>query len=446
MAEFPAALQKNHPKVGSKRFFVFCLFWLLALPLQAQIIGYLEFIGWTKKGSKPLPGATVTLYRSGVKQKEVITGKNGKFRFDIDWGYDYKITFSAPGHVDMHLLVIASNIPKDRQSMMPVYEVDVPFFETTDQTIRLDKYKKPFLKIVYDGNKAFRDDETYLEAFVKDIHVDPDEVLQKEKDRLEKERLEKERLLAIEKEKQEKLLALEKKRLEEEERLRSEELARLKKENEEKMKQNPGEVTMETEVIRLQREKEAKNALEKKNRGIKSTYESELLKTVAENERIAKEKELNKLRSEAQTNAVIEKIKTETEIKAKSDYLREQEKLKSKKTLENQQIKSQQVKKLVEAAAFADRSVKVNKQVRLPDPKEYKPKATPNVAVSIDEGLWSTVSTVTVTYNKKVTVFRKELYMWGSVYYYRNDVEIDEAAFKKEVAKYGPYTQSSVSK
>jgi hypothetical protein len=429
-------------RVAYKRFLVIILFLLTAMQLHAQMVGYLEFLGRTKMNNKDLPGATVTLYKDGIKQKELVTGKNGKFRFFIDYGSDYKITFSAPNCVDMQMLVIASNVPKEKYNIFPIYEIDVPFFDAAEQTIRIDKYKKPFTKVVFDGGRSFKDDEAYLEEFVKNIHVDPDELAQKEKDRLEKERLEKERLLALEKEKQdrERQLALEKKRLEEEEKMRAEELARLKRENEEKMKlQQNEEVSMETEAIRLQREKEAKVALEKKNRGIKSTYESELLKTVAENERLAREKELKKMKTEAQTNAVIEKIKKETEVKARSNYLREQEKLKNKKVLQNQQIKSQQVKKLVEAAAFADRSVKVNRQSRLPDVKEYKAKDVPNVAVSVEDGMWSTVSTVTVTYNNTITTYRKEVYMWGT-YYYKNDVEIEEEAFKKEVVKYGPYT------
>lgn len=429
-------------KVALKRFLVLILFLLAAMPLHAQMVGYLEFLGKTKKAGKDLPGATVTLYKDGVKQKELVTGKNGKFRFFIDYGSDYKITFSAPGCVDMHMLIIASNVPKEKYNIFPIYEIEVPFFDATEQTIRIDKYKKPFTKVVFDGGRSFKDDDAYLEEFVKNIHVDPDELARKEREKLEKERQEREKLLALEKERQdrEKQLALEKLRLEEEEKRRAEELARLKRENEEKMKQLQNEeVTMETEAIRLQRDKEAKAALEKKNRGIKSTYESELLKTVAENERLAREKELKKLKTEAQTNAVIEKIKKETEVKAKSNYLREQEKLKSKKTLQNQQIKSQQVKKLVEAAAFADRSVKVNKQARLPDVKEYKAKDVPNVAVSVDDGYWKTTSTVVITHNGVITIYRKEAYIWGT-YYYKNDVEIDEAAFKKEVVKYGPYT------
>ena len=427
--------------VAFKRLLLIMLFALAVMTVGAQqMVGFLEFNGRTKKSGKDLPGATITLYRNGVKQKEIVTGRSGKFRLDIDFGADYKVTFAAPGCVDMHLLIFASNIPKEKSSIFPIYDIEVPFFDVNDKTIRTERYKKPFTKIVFDGNRTFRDDEAYLEDFVKDIHVDPDEI---QKQMEEKERLEREKMLALEKEKdrlaREKQLAEEKARLEAEEKRRAEELARLKRENEESIKNIEG-VSMETEAIRLQREKEEKAVKEKKNRGIKSTYESELLKTVAENERIAKEKELKRLRTDAQTNAVIEKIKNEIELKAKSEYLREQEKEKNKKALQNKQIKSQQVKKLVEAAAFADRSVKVNKQTRLPDPKEYKAKKLPNVAVSYEEGFFKSTSTVTVTFDKKVVVFKKEIYTWGATYYYKDDVEIDEGTFKKEVIKYGPYT------
>ena len=112
MTELPAALMDNRIMVALKRSTVVLLLLLLTAAAHAQMVGYLEFAGRCKKGGKDLPGATVTLYKSGVQQQQLVTGKNGKFRFYIDWGYDYKITFSAPGCVDMQMLVMATNVPK----------------------------------------------------------------------------------------------------------------------------------------------------------------------------------------------------------------------------------------------------------------------------------------------------------------------------------------------
>lgn len=441
-------------KVIDERFPVFFRLSLLLLFLflfssnssQAQV-GMLEFAGRAVKDGSPLVGATVTVYRNGtIEQEKVKVGKNGKFKFFLVFGTDYKITFTHPGHVDMYLMVYASKLSKDRADLFPLYQTEIPFIELNNPSVRVSKFKNPFTKVIFDGKKAFMDDEAYLAAFQKDLLIDPAEQAKLLAEKEAKEKAEKDKLEAAEKAKrdaeekvrkaaEEKLLA--EQRAKEEALAREAELARLKAESE-NAKLNEDQ-SMETEAMRLQREKEEKARLAKKNKEIKTKYVNDLLKLVAENERRAKEHAFNKQKQDARSNTVIEQMKRESELKAKADNLREDQKLKKKKELQNLQYKINEMKKLVEAAAFAERTVRISKQTSLPDVKGYQPKELPNVAVTIDEGILKVVRTTTVTQGKKMDIYRKETYFWGTVTCYRNDVEIPQTTYNAEIDYYGSY-------
>lgn len=424
-----------------------CLFFTLNTNSAfAQAPGMLEFEGKTTKDGKILSGATVTVFRNGtIEQEKIKTGKNGKFSFSLVFGVDYKIAFSYPGCVDMHLMVYTSKLPKEKNNIFPLYVTEVPFFETTNTAVRITKYKNPFTKVIYDGKKAFMDDEAYLAQFTKDLLIDQEEINRLLAEKAAKEKAEKDKLLAAEKAKKDaeekaKLEAIAKAayeaRLDAEAKERAAELARLKEANNTEV---PVDQTMETEAIRLQREKEAKNLMAKKNKEIKTNYENDLLKMVAENERIAKQKAYNKQKQDARTNTVIAQMRSEADVKAKSDKLREEQKLKKKELLANQQQKNNEIRKLVEAAAFAERSVRISNQKTLPDVRSYKQKDSPNFAVSVDEGMVKTTRTTTVTQGKKMDTYRKETYFWGTVYCYKNDIEIDELVYNKEIAFFSAY-------
>lgn len=435
-------------KIIDKRIsFLFSIFLLLFVVspfsitnVRAQAPGLLEFAGRTVKDGKPLAGATVTVWRNGtIHQDEIKTGKNGKFDFSLAFGVDYKITFSYPGCVEMYLMVYTSKLPKERNDLYPMYQTEIPFFETNSVSVRVSKFKNPFTKVIYDGKKAFMDDEAYLAAFTKDLLIDAAEMARIQAEKDAKEKAEQDKLDAAEKARKDaeekarrdaeaKLLAEQKAR--EDALAKEAELARLKAEAESKQNTNQ---TMETEAMRLQREKELKEQLAKKNKEIKTKYENELLKLVAENERSAKEKAFNKQKSEARTNTVIEQMRRETELKAKAVKLREDNKLKKKKELENRQYKLSEMRKLVEAAAFADRAVRVSNQKYVPEVNAYVRKELPNVGVTVDEGYIKTTRTTTVTQGKKLDTYRKETYFWGGVYYYKNDIEIDEITYNAEI-------------
>lgn len=430
-----------------KRSYLFIRFFLLPAFLFCLSIenayaqpGMLELEGRTIKNGKPLPGATVTVWRNGtINQEEIKTGKSGKFHFNLVFGNDYKVTFSYPGCVEMHIIVYSAKLSKERTDLFPLYQTEVPFFDTNDPTVRVSKFKNPFTKIIYDGKKGFMDDEAYLTAFTKDLLIDQAEIAKLLAEKAAKEKAERDKLDAAERAKRD---AEEKLRKDAEEKLLAEqkakqdalakeaELARLRAEQESKQNENQ---TMETEAMRLQREKQIKQQLAKKNKDIKTKYENELLKLVAENEKMAKQKAFNKQKQEARASTVIEQMKRESELKAKSDKLREDIKAKKKKELENKQYKTNEMRKLVEAAAFAERSVKISNQKSVPDPQGYVRPELPNVAITVDENLIKTVRTTVVTQGKKQDTYRKEAYFWGNVYFYKNNLEIDEITYNSEI-------------
>ncbi len=71
----------------------------------------------------------------------------------------------------MHLLVYTSKVSKDRGDLFPLYQTEIPFFESNSSAIRISKFKNPFTKIVFDGKKAFKDDDAYLADFTKDVLI-----------------------------------------------------------------------------------------------------------------------------------------------------------------------------------------------------------------------------------------------------------------------------------
>lgn len=413
-----------------------------SIPAYSQkIVGYLELAGRAKKDSKDLTGAKITLYKNNMFEKEIITGRNGKFKFYVDYGYEYKIAFTYAGCVDMHLLIFAK-IPKEYYHLMPYYDLgDVPFFETNNTNINLDKYKEPFTKIVFDGKSMFIDDDPYLNAFVKDIYVDPLKEAQAEAERIGKEKAEQRaKREALERAKEEERIKAELLAMEAAEaKAREEELARLKEEQAKlnAIAEQANQAITEADIS-LAREKEAKKKLEQQNKVIKRDFENNLLAIVASNEKLD-EMQIEKIMPYAESNSVIEKMRLQADLKNKAEFLREQEIVAEKHKLLNSQIKSSSEKKMLEAAAFAERTIKISQQKELPKINTYKKKPSYNVAISFTDEWMKKIKTTTVTLSTGILVYTKETYFWGAEYYYKNQEEIDQVAYKKEISNFQIY-------
>ncbi len=415
---------------------MFLAFTLFVLQAKAQDDGYLEFRGKTFADQKPLAGAHIIVYKNGnQKYRELTTTKNGKFTFDLEFGVDYKVSFTAPGFVDMHLMIYASKVAVGKM-IYPVYEIDVPFFENNKTTINVAKFKNPFTKVIYDGKKSFTDDEKYLAEFTSNIFVYPDEELKKQEEKLAAEKLEQEKLR-----KEQELLA-EKKAKEEEEALKKlmEEKYKEEQKNAAKnaitQKQNENNENMLSEEVKLTLEKEKKKQEEKKNQAIKADYENDLIKLVAENDKQTKSATYTKQKQEAQANEVIETLKREAETKAKADEIRYGVKSRNKQAVVNAQIKNNEITSLIKTAAINDRKMKTTGTKTYPVVADFKAKALVSVKTKVDNAAFKTIYEVTVISNKITTIYRKERYNWGLVYYYKNDKEITKEEYLNALTIY----------
>jgi len=424
-----------------RRLLFFLFFGLFTIGAFSQERGYLEFAGRCLKNRQPIKGATVAIYKNGTKVTDLTTGKNGKFQFFLDFGTDYKVTFSYTGCVDMYLMIYASKCPYDK-GIFPIYDGDVPFFEYNNPTINYPLFKNPFTKIHYDGKKTFGDDEPYVKDFLEKLLIDPEEINKKNVQlAIEKEKLEMEAKLkrdAEEKERQEQLAEAQRKAQEEADRIKkqAEDQARASKKNNQVVKEEEPEQTMATEEIQLTIDKEKRNIKEKQNKAIRSTYESDLLKIVATNERKEKEGQFTKNKDKALVSEVIETLKKDAEVKAKSEQVMFDFKMRNKQVILNRGIKNKEMLTLIRQTAFNERDAIVASIKKFPEASSYKPKGLVGISSDVDKGTFKTTYTYTISNGNTKTIYRRESFNWGQNYYYKNDKEINELDYLKEIAQY----------
>jgi hypothetical protein len=413
----------------------------------AQDNGYLEFAGRCMKDQKPLTNSHIVVYKGPNKVAEVTTNKNGKFMFDLELGFDYKITFSSPGCADMYCMIYGAKCHPDKP-IFPIYDIDVTFFEYGQARVNYLNFKNPFTKIIFDGKKTFKDDDKYVEQFLKDLYIDFDEIKKLEEEKLEKEKHEKELMLAkLKKEEEEKLrqeqIALaEQKSKEEAEMLRKklEEQHRLEKEKEAKSvvntKENESNESMVKEEINLTLKKEQQKIKEKQNKAIKTNYENDLLKLVAENEKQLKEQTFTKEKKEAEKNEVIEILRQEAITKAKASEVRFDKKVKAKQAVLNSRILNHEMTGLVKTVAQNTLSEKIAAMKTYPETKNYRAKTMVGITTDSENETFKNVYTIHISEGDSKTDYRKEKYTWGLVYYFKNDKEIDEEQYYKELSLY----------
>ncbi|HRN35433.1 MAG TPA: hypothetical protein PLL18_00780, partial [Flavobacteriales bacterium] len=98
--------------------------------LQAQIDNVYVY-GTVKdyNTAKKLDGVTVTVYKDGAVLNSVVTSANGKYEYNLDYGYDYKIVFSKPGIVGKNVSINTKGIPdEDRQGGLAM-NVEMTLFQ-----------------------------------------------------------------------------------------------------------------------------------------------------------------------------------------------------------------------------------------------------------------------------------------------------------------------------
>lgn len=416
----------SRPAFAKMVFFVLAFF-LSGTKLFAQ--GDLRFFGTATKGGQPLSGATVTVDMDGKQIINLTTGRNGKFKFTIDIGHTYRINFAAPGCVNMYM-TMDLKVPPDKAWIYPDYQVEIPFFAPDDPKVNTDLYaKKPFIKVIYDGQTGFHDDPAY--RFIDEIFKDPaEEARKKEEERLRKEAEQRE-----------------KDRLAEEERLRK--LAEEQRNIPQPVIPQPTQTvtptqttvpttdpSMETEAIRLEREKQEKDNQKKDNQSVRAAYENNLLKMVAESEKKNNIEKYNQMKDDAEVNSVVSALRRQAEVKGQREFLIEQDKERQRQTRANIQVRELQVRQLIETSAFVQREISLAamKPVVASGPLSYVP--SPHFVTTNLRGFWTSEKRVVLSWpGGKSMVFTIVKYWWAS-YFYIDGKEVEEKVYQESLDAY----------
>ncbi|MBP9079175.1 MAG: hypothetical protein KBF80_02860 [Flavobacteriales bacterium] len=131
---------------------VLLLFLFVAGGAQAQIDNIYVY-GTVKdyNTSKKLDGITVTVFKDGAKLNSVVTSANGKYEFNLDYGYDYKILFEKQGVVGKNVSINTKGIPEDDRQGGLAMNVEMTLFKDIpgiDYTI----LNQPIGKSKYDAS------------------------------------------------------------------------------------------------------------------------------------------------------------------------------------------------------------------------------------------------------------------------------------------------------
>ncbi len=417
------------------RFSIVILSFLLiffSASIIAQEKGYLEFSGKTIKNYKSLSGAQISIYSGNLKIADVTTGRNGRFMFDLELGVDYKIVFNAPGCAEMFALIYSS-VCSPTKKIYPIYEIDVNFFELNQSNLNYNAFKNPFAKIVYDGNKRFIDEENYVDNFIKDLYYVPEQIPTQEE--IAKTDEEKNTILSNKlKEEEEKLLKeqqllAEKKAMEEAERMKKLLADKMKstivkasnKENETK----DALLKLKEDEVYLKISFERKKIVENQNKTIKKNIETNLLKSVAENERGLKSKNPDKIDKESD-NEVIAVLKREALAKVNAEDLRLSNKLKSKQL--------QIYEGVYQKELFGQLKVAVKNEKNLTASTKKFPVV--GITTEFEQHSFKSVYYIYVSEGNVKKQFRKEKYNWGLTYYFKNDKPINEQEYFNELKYY----------
>lgn len=411
---------------------VVCVLAFLCIGEKVFAQGDMRFFGTATKNGQPLSGAAVTVLMDGKQIINLTTGRNGKFKFTIDIGHTYRINFAAPGCVDMYM-TMDLKVPPEKAWIYPDYQVEIPFFEPNDPRVNTELYaKKPFIKVVFDGNKGFYDDPAY--RFVDEILKDPMEELRKRDEERQKREAEQK----------------EKDRIAEEERLRkiAEEQKNVPQPVVVTQPNNPVNVptavspvtdpTMETDAIRLERDKQEKENQKKDNQSVRAAYENNLLKMVAESEKKNNIEKYNQMKESAEVNSVVSALRRQAEVKGQREFLIEQDKERKRQTRANVQVRELHVRHLIETSAFIEREISLGafKPVAAAGPLNYMP--SPHIVMITQKGFWTDEKKTVFTWpGGRSTVFKIVKHWWAS-YYYIDNKEVEEKLYRENLAAYHP--------
>lgn len=417
--------------------------------------GFLEVRGRTVSSAfQPLTDAKITVYKNGVKQKDYSPNGKGKFTLELEYNYNYTIKFYSAGHIPM-FMEVDGHLAKKLMPLWATFAIDVPFYENTNTRINPFAFSKAFTKVAYDAKKkAFADDEEYLKAFSLELHdldkaneirlaelnkkkaeekAKKDAEEKAKRDAEEKERLEKERLLAQQKqheqEQEKQNETAQNEPVKKNQTLPGDDLLPEKKERED------DKLTYENDFQKVTREKYEKEKKAERNKKIKTTFENDLLRSVAEESRRMREEEYAKANGGIEALEKIERMKSEFSLIQASKDINNNGRNALMKQAKMMTIKVTEMNQLIRTAAEIEKEGKVVQLKKHQVTNNYGVNFRPKVMHSVAKNSYKTIHTTTLKYPDKKVIYQKEVYIWGSAYFYKNGVSITETEYVNDLKK-----------
>jgi len=143
--------------------FLFAIFSTVILNGQITIIGHNEI------NTTPLANTSIVIKQDGIVKETINTKTKSDFTLKLTFDKNYEIYFSNPKHQTMFMEVKGDNIPKEKQEINMVHELNIPFVLKTDEDIDTNAFKKAFCRIVFDGKSKMILDTVYTNKFNKTI-------------------------------------------------------------------------------------------------------------------------------------------------------------------------------------------------------------------------------------------------------------------------------------
>lgn len=143
-----------HPLFRGLRALLFSVLALVAGMSMAQVDNVYVY-GTVKdyNTSKKLDAVTVTVLKNGVKSNSVVTSANGKYEFNLDYGYEYKLLYEKAGMVGKNVVIDTRGIPEEERVGGLAMNVEMTLFQDIPG-IDYSILDQPIGKSKYDGGQG----------------------------------------------------------------------------------------------------------------------------------------------------------------------------------------------------------------------------------------------------------------------------------------------------
>ncbi|MBA3680695.1 MAG: OmpA family protein [Bacteroidetes bacterium] len=145
------------------------LIFLITFFYSAFLTGQITIIGHAEFNSTPLINTTIVIKQDGLVKETFYTKTKSDFTLKLTFDKNYQVYFSNTKYQTLFLEVKADDIPKEKQDINMVHELNIPFVLRTDQDIDTNVFKKAFCKIFFDGRSKMIADTAYTNTFNKSV-------------------------------------------------------------------------------------------------------------------------------------------------------------------------------------------------------------------------------------------------------------------------------------